>query len=86
MWADLSGKSPSEVFELLEKGLIGHRDVMRYIGTDSLEVLVRTMHLNGRMMPGHQPFKLTRGAWEALLAVTAPRDATPDGAPGTPTT
>lgn len=72
MWTDLSGLEPDRVFEMLERGRIGHRDAMRYIGTESLEVLVRTMHANGRSMPGHQPFRLSQETWDALLAATAP--------------
>ncbi len=56
---DLEGCSLSDVLERLEKGKIGHRAAMEWLNITSLNDLVETMHVNGRLMPGHQPMRVS---------------------------
>jgi hypothetical protein len=46
------------VLEKLEKGKIGHRAAMAWLNISSLNDLVEIMHVNGRLMPGHQPMRV----------------------------
>jgi hypothetical protein len=46
---------PANVLEKLEKGRIGHRTPMAWLNVKSYDELVEIMHINGRLMPGHQP-------------------------------
>ena len=55
----LKGCSLADVLEKLEKGKIGHRAAMDWLNIDSIDQLVETMHVNGRLMPGHQPMKVS---------------------------
>ena len=56
---DLSGCSLADVLERLEKGRIGHAAAMAWLDIDSLNDLVEIMHVNGRLMPGHQPMRVS---------------------------
>ena len=56
---DLRGCSLADVLERLEKGRIGHRAAMEWLNVASHAALVEIMHLNGRLMPGHQPTRVT---------------------------
>jgi hypothetical protein len=51
----LKGSSLADVLEKLEKGKIGHRAAMAWLNVESYDALVEIMHVNGRLMPGHQP-------------------------------
>ena len=55
---DLKGASLADVLEKLEKGKIGHRAAMEWLNVKSHDDLVEIMHVNGRMMPGHQPMRV----------------------------
>ena len=44
----------------LEAGRIGHATAMAWLNIDSLNRLVEIMHVNGRLMPGHQPMRVSR--------------------------
>jgi hypothetical protein len=57
---DLTGCFLSDVLEKLEKGKIGHRAAMAWLNIESQDNFVETMHVNGRLMPGHQPMRVTR--------------------------
>jgi hypothetical protein len=63
---DLSDCSLADALERLEAGKCGHAAVMEYIGTDSYDELVATMHFNGRTMPGHRKMILTSETMELL--------------------
>ena len=52
---ELDGCSVADVLERLEKGKIGHRAAMEWLNVSSYGDLVEIMHVNGRLMPGHQP-------------------------------
>lgn len=55
---DLKGASLVDVLEKLEKGKIGHRVAMEWLNVKSYDDLVEIMHVNGRLMPGHQPMRV----------------------------
>jgi hypothetical protein len=67
---DLEGLSFADVLELLAAGKIGHSAAMDWLGVDTYAELVRVMHLNGRMMPGHRPMIVTAETKALLLSVT----------------
>jgi hypothetical protein len=56
---DLKGCSAADVLERLEQGKIGHRAAMEWFNLYSYGDLVDVMHSNGRLMPGHQPMKVS---------------------------
>lgn len=56
---ELKGCSLADVLERLEKGKIGHRAAMEWLNVDSYNALVEIMHANGRLMPGHQPMRVS---------------------------
>ena len=53
---DLKGCSLADV---LEKGRIGHRAAMEWLNVTGHNALVEIMHLNGRLMPGPQPMRVS---------------------------
>ena len=55
---ELKGCSLADVLEKLEKGEIGHCAAMVWLNVNSYNDLVETMHVNGRLMPGHQPMRV----------------------------
>jgi len=59
MTDDLKGLSLADVLAKLEKGKIGHRAAMVWLNIDSYDALVDIMHVNGRLMPGHQPMRVS---------------------------
>jgi hypothetical protein len=63
---DLSDCSLADALERLEAGKCGHAAVMTYIGTDSYDELVATMHFNGRTMPGHSKMIVTAETMELI--------------------
>jgi len=72
MMEDLKGCSLADVLEKLEKGQIGHRMAMQWLDIDTLDELVETMHVNGRLMPGHQPMRVSRATSALVRAITRP--------------
>jgi hypothetical protein len=58
MAEDLKGCSLADVLKKLEKGKIGHRAAMQWLNINSQNELVEIMHVNGRLMPGHQPMRV----------------------------
>ncbi len=67
---DLAGCSLADVLEKLEKGKIGHRAAMDWLNIESLDDLVETMHVNGRLMPGHQPMRVAPETRALVRAIT----------------
>lgn len=65
----LAGCSLADVLERLEKGKIGHRAAMEWLNIDSLNDLVEIMHTNGRLMPGHQPMKVSLATRALVKAI-----------------
>jgi hypothetical protein len=55
---ELKGASLADVLEKLEKGKLGHRAAMEWLNVKSYDDLVEIMHVNGRLMPGHQPMRV----------------------------
>jgi hypothetical protein len=55
---ELKGASLADVLEKLEKGKLGHRAAMEWLNVKSYADLVEIMHVNGRLMPGHQPMRV----------------------------
>ena len=51
----------AEMLDKLERGKIGHGEAMRWLGTDSINELVATVHANGRQMPGHRMHPISGG-------------------------
>ena len=70
MMDDLKGCSLADVLERLEKGRIGHAAAMLWLNTDSLDELVETMHVNGRLMPGHQPMRVAPATAALVRSIT----------------
>ena len=70
---DLAGCSLADVLAKLEKGRIGHAAAMRWLNIESLDELVETMHVNGRLMPGHQPMRVSPETLAVLRAATRTR-------------
>jgi len=71
----LKGCSLADVLEKLEKGKIGHRAAMEWLNIESQEELVEIMHVNGRLMPGHQPMHVAPETRALVRAVTRPAAA-----------
>ncbi|WP_158806852.1 hypothetical protein [Beijerinckia sp. L45] len=74
-WAmrdNLEGCSLADVLERLEKGKIGHSAAMAWLNIDSLNDLVEIMHTNGRLMPGHQPMRVSSETQALVRAVSRP--------------
>jgi hypothetical protein len=69
---DLAGCSLGDVLDKLEKGKIGHAAAMAWLNIESLNDLVEIMHVNGRLMPGHQPMRVSRQTQALVRAVTRP--------------
>jgi hypothetical protein len=77
-WAvndDLQGYSLADVLESLEKGRIGHRAAMAWLNIDSQDELVEIMHVNGRLMPGHQPMRVSPATQALVRAISRPAGA-----------
>lgn len=71
---ELDGCSVADVLERLEKGKIGHRAAMEWLNVSSYGDLVEIMHVNGRLMPGHQPMPVsaeTRALVRSIFRPTA---------------
>jgi hypothetical protein len=68
----LKGSSLADVLEKLEKGKIGHRAVMEWLNIESQDELVEIMHVNGRLMPGHQPIRVAPETRALVRAITRP--------------
>jgi hypothetical protein len=69
---DLKGCSLADVLEKLQKGKIGHRMAMEWLNIQSLNDLVEIMHVNGRLMPGHQPMRVSPETRALVRAITGP--------------
>jgi hypothetical protein len=69
---DLSGCSLADVLAKLEKGKIGHRAAMEWLNIESLNDLVEIMHVNGRLMPGHQPMPVRKETRDLVRSITRP--------------
>lgn len=75
MKGNLKGHSLADVLAKLEKGKIGHRAAMEWLNIDSLNDLVEIMHVNNRLMPGHQPMRISPETLALLRAATWPDKA-----------
>jgi hypothetical protein len=75
---DLKGCSLADVLEKLEKGKIGHSAAMAWLNIKSQDELVEIMHVNGRLMPGHQPMRVSPQTRALLRSITRPAH-TPKG-------
>jgi hypothetical protein len=62
-----------EMLGKLERGRIGHSEAMRWLGIDSINVLVEIVHANGRQMPGHRPMKISPETMDVLRLAIRPR-------------
>jgi hypothetical protein len=69
---DLKGCSLSDVLEKLEKGRIGHAAAMAWLNIDSQNDLVEVMHVNGRLMPGHQPMRVSPETRALVRSISRP--------------
>jgi hypothetical protein len=72
MMEDLKGCSLADVLERLEKGKIGHKLAMEWLNIESVDELVEIMHTNGRLMPGHQPMRVSPETSALVRAITRP--------------
>ncbi len=69
---NLEGCSLADVLEKLEKGKIGHRAAMEWLNIESQNELVEIMHVNGRLMPGHQPMRVSPATQALVRTITRP--------------
>jgi hypothetical protein len=69
---ELKGCSLADVLEKLEKGKIGHRAAMAWLNVKSYDELVEIMHVNGRLMPGHQPMRVSPETRALVRAIFRP--------------
>jgi hypothetical protein len=69
---DLKGCSLADVLKKLEKGKIGHRAAMEWLNIESLNDLVEIMHVNGRLMPGHQPMRISPETLALVRSISRP--------------
>jgi len=60
------------VLENLEKGNIWHRAAMEWLNVSSLDDLAEIMHVNGRLMPGHQPMRVSAETRALVRAISRP--------------
>jgi len=60
----------AEMLDKLERGKIGHAAAMKWLGTESLNDLVATVHANGRQMPGHRATAISPETRNILRLVT----------------
>jgi hypothetical protein len=60
----------AEMLDRLEHGKIGHAEAMRWLGIESINELVETVHANGRQMPGHRATPLSPETRAVLRQVT----------------
>jgi hypothetical protein len=68
----LEGCTLADVLKKLEKGRIGHRAAMEWLNIESLNELVEIMHVNGRLMPGHQPMRVAPETRALVRAISRP--------------
>lgn len=71
---DRAGCSLADVPAKLEKGRIGHAAAMAWLDIDSIDALVETMHVNGRLMPGHRPMRVSPATLAVLRAALQPAE------------
>jgi hypothetical protein len=69
---DLKGCSVADVLEKLEKGKIGHRAAMDWFNVEAYADLVEIMHVNGRLMPGHQPMRVSPETRAFVRSISRP--------------
>jgi hypothetical protein len=69
---DLEGCTLADVLEKLEKGKIGHHAAMAWLNVVSLNDLVKITHANGRLMPGHQPMRVSPETRALVRSITRP--------------
>jgi hypothetical protein len=69
---ELKGCSLADVLEKLEKGKIGHRAAMDWLDVTTYDALVEIMHINGRLMPGHQPMRVSAETRALVRAIFRP--------------
>jgi hypothetical protein len=62
----------AEMLDKLERGRIGHREAMQWLGVDSYNELVEIVHTNGRQMPGHKAMPVSAETRSVLRLVTKP--------------
>ena len=62
----------AELLDKLERGRIGHREAMQWLGVDSYNALVEIVHANGRQMPGHRPMPVSAETRALLREITRP--------------
>lgn len=74
---DLKGCSLVDVLEMLEKGKIGHSAAMAWLNVDGFDDLVEIMHANGRLMPGHQPMRVSAATREIIRRASKPIASAP---------
>ncbi len=65
----------AEMLDNLERGRIGHREAMQWLGVDGYNELVDIVHLNGRQMPGHRATPISAETRGVLRLVTKPAAA-----------
>jgi len=65
----------AEMMDKLERGRIGHRGAMEWLGVESYNELVEVMYLNGRQMPGHRAHPVSEETMRVLRLVTKPANS-----------
>ena len=52
--------------------IIGHRAAMEWLNVESYDALVEIMHVDGRLMPGHQPMRVAPETRELVRRIFRP--------------
>jgi hypothetical protein len=71
---DLAGLSLADVLARLKKGKIGHAAAMAWLNVGSYNERVEIMHANGRLMPGHQPMRVSAETRALVRSIFRPLD------------
>jgi hypothetical protein len=69
---EFKGLSLADVLEELEEGKIGHAAAMEWLNVESYDALVEIMHVKNRLMPGHQPMRVSRETRALVRSIFRP--------------
>ncbi len=64
-------KTVADLLDALERGKIGYAAAMEWLGIDTFMDLMEIAHINGRVLPGHKPGKVSKETIELLREACA---------------
>ena len=53
-------KTVADLLDALERGKIGYAAAKEWLGVESFMDLVHIAHINGRILPGHKPGRVSK--------------------------